>query len=123
MRWLRCIPLALLLGLVLFFALRPSANPADLAWVPAWLSEGGDRADAWRNFAAFFIVTTVALLTFRPYWSVVLIGMALLVIGLESAQNLIPDRWLEWSDVFEGLAGVALAGFLYYLFRPKSDSL
>lgn len=123
MRWLRFLPLTLLLGFVLFFALRPSSNPAELGWFPTWLTMGGDTADAWRNFAAFFVLTVAALLAFRPHWRVVLAGMALLVIGLEAAQNLIPDRWLEWADVLEGLAGVALAGFLYYLFRPKSDSI
>jgi hypothetical protein len=118
---LRYLPFFCLVALILFFALRHSSNPAEITWLPDWLKTGGDSADSWRNFGAFFLLTASGVVAFPRYWRLILVGVSLLVVGLEAGQNLIPDRWLEFSDIVEGLAGVGLAGFLYYLFRPKSD--
>jgi len=118
---LRSLPFFCLVALILFFALRPSSNLVEIAWLPDWLKKGGDSADAWRNFGAFFLLTASGILAFPGSWRLILVVVSLLVIGLEAGQNLLPDRWLEISDILEGLAGVGLAGFLYYLFRPKSD--
>jgi len=118
---LRCLPFFCLVALILFFALRPSSNPAEITWLPDWLKTGGDSADSWRNFGAFFLLTASGVVAFPRYWRLILVAVSFLVVGLEAGQNLIPDRWLEFSDIVEGLAGVGLAGFLYYLFRPKSD--
>ncbi len=79
-------------------------------------------ADAGRNFFAFFLLTIAALVAFRPFLVYVLLSVAALVIGIEAVQNILPDRWLQWTDILQGLLGVAAAGFLGYLFRSKEST-
>jgi TRAP-type C4-dicarboxylate transport system permease small subunit len=42
-------------------------------------------------------------------------------VGVEAAQNMLPDRWLQWTDILYGLLGVGLAGLLSQLFFNESD--
>ena len=114
----RFVPLALIGGLVAFFALRPSSNPADLPWMPTWLAWGGDQADAWRNVGAYFLLTLAALIALPDQKVPVLVLLGLLVPGLEALQGFLPDRWLEWTDILLGWAGVAAGAILMWLFRP-----
>lgn len=114
----RFLPLVLVGGLVGFFALRPSSNPADLPWLPSWLGWGGDSADAWRNMGAYFLLTVAAWIALPAQRVLVLLILALLVPGLELLQEFLPDRWLEWTDVLWGWAGVAVGALLMWLVRP-----
>lgn len=115
------IPLLGLGGLVLFFALRPSSNPADLAWLPSWVGWGGDMADAWRNLGAYFLLTLAAIFALPEFRPLVLLILFLLVAGLEALQGFLPDRWMEWTDILLGWAGVGAGALLMWLFRPSGD--
>ena len=118
MRFLRFLPLMLLLGLVGFFALRPSANPADLPWLPGWLGWGGVEADAWRNFGAYLLLTLAALVALPEQRLPVLAILSLLVPALELVQGFLPERWFEITDMLLGWAGVATGAILMWLVRP-----
>lgn len=118
MRIWRFVPLFLVGGLVAFFALRPSSNPADLPWLPQWLGWGGDQADVWRNFGAYLLLTLAALVALPEQKLPVLVVLVLLVPGLEALQGFLPDRWLEWSDILWGWAGVVAGAVVMWLFRP-----
>jgi len=117
MRFLRFIPFLLLLGLILFFGLRTSANLWELDWLPRWLVQGGEDPDAWRNTGAYFLFTLTVLFAFRgPRW-LILFLCGCLVVGVETAQNMLPERWLQWTDILYGFLGVSLAGALSFIFR------
>jgi hypothetical protein len=117
MRFIRFIPFLLLLGLILFFGLRTSANLWELDWLPRWLVQGGEDPDAWRNTGAYFLFTLTVLFAFRgPRW-LILFLCGCLVVGVETAQNMLPERWLQWTDILYGFLGVSLAGALSFIFR------
>jgi len=117
MRFLRFIPFLLLLGLILFFGLRTSANLWELDWLPRWLVQGGEDPDAWRNTGAYFLFTFSVLFAFRgPRW-LILFLCGCLVVGVETTQNMLPERWLQWTDILYGFLGVSLAGALSFIFR------
>lgn len=118
MRIWRFLPLFLVGALVAFFALRPSSNPADLPWLPQWLGWGGEQADSWRNFGAYFFLALAALVALPEQKLPVLVVLVLLVPGLEALQGFLPDRWLEWTDILWGWAGVAAGAVVMWLFRP-----
>jgi hypothetical protein len=121
MRFLRFIPFLLLLGLILFFGLRTSANLWELDWLPRWLVQGGVDPDAWRNTGAYFLLTISVLLAFRrPRW-LILFLCGCLVVGVEATQNMLPERWLQWTDVLYGLLGVSLAGAISCIFRNDAE--
>ena len=121
MRFLRFIPFLLFLGLVLFFGLRTSASLWELDWLPRWLVQGGEDPDAWRNTGAYFLFSLSVLFAFRrPRW-LILFLCGCLVVGVEAAQNMLPERWLQWTDILYGLLGVGLAGLLSQLFFNESD--
>jgi VanZ family protein len=121
MRFLRFIPFLLLLGLILFFGLRTSANLWELDWLPRWLVQGGEDPDAWRNTGAYFLLTISVLLAFRrPRW-LILSLCGCLVVGVEATQNMLPERWLQWTDVLYGLLGVSLAGAISCIFRNDAE--
>ena len=121
MRFLRFIPFLLFLGLILFFGLRTSANLWELDWLPRWLVQGGVDPDAWRNTGAYFLLTISVLLAFRrPRW-LILFLCGCLVVGVEATQNMLPERWLQWTDVLYGLLGVSLAGAISCIFRNDAE--
>ena len=120
-RFLRYIPFLFFLVLILFFGLRDSSNLWELDWLPRWLAQGGEDPDAWRNTGAYFLFTFSVLFAFRrPRW-LLLFLCGSLVVGVEAAQNMLPDRWLQWTDILYGLLGVGLAGLLSQLFFHESD--
>jgi len=43
-------------------------------------------------------------------------------VGVEASQNMLPERWLQWTDILYGLLGVSLAGALSYIFRNESEN-
>ena len=45
-----------------------------------------------------------------------------LVVGVEAAQNMLPERWLQWTDILYGFLGVSLAGALSCIFRNESEN-
>lgn len=119
MRFLRFIPFLFFLGLIVFFGLRTSANLWELPWLPRWLVQGGEEPDAMRNTGAYFILTFSVLFAFRrPRW-LILSLCGCLVLGVEATQNILPERWLQWTDILYGLLGVTLAGAFSFIFQDK----
>jgi VanZ family protein len=83
------------------------------------LAQGGEDPDAWRNTGAYFLFTFSALFAFRrPRWLILFLCGAL-VVGVETAQNMLPERWLQWTDILYGFLGVSLAGALSFVFRNE----
>jgi hypothetical protein len=122
MRFLRFIPFLVFLGLILFFGLRASSNLWELDWLPRWLVQGGENPDAWRNTLAYFLFSLSVLLAFRrPRW-LILFLCGSLVVGVEAAQNMLPDRWLQWTDILYGFLGVSLAGSISCIFWNQGEN-
>jgi hypothetical protein len=122
MRFLRFIPFLVFLGLILFFGLRASSNLWELDWLPRWLVQGGENPDAWRNTLAYFLFSLSVLLAFRrPRW-LILFLCGSLVVGVEAAQNMLPDRWLQWTDILYGFLGVSLAGYISCIFWNQGEN-
>jgi len=122
MRFLRFIPFLVFLGLILFFGLRTSSNLWELDWLPRWLVQGGENPDAWRNTLAYFLFSLSVLLAFRrPRW-LILFLCGSLVVGVEAAQNMLPDRWLQWTDILYGFLGVSLAGSISCIFWNQGEN-
>ena len=115
-RVLRCLPLALVVGLTVFLALRADPSLRDVSQVPRPMVRLLDSSDFLKNVLGFAVLAGTVHFAFagttRQPWSRLArraAGAALLVVGLEIAQLMLPQRSCDWRDIVAGWLGIGLA--------------
>ena len=118
------------LALALFFVLRPSAHGERLRGLPEpvgyWLNQHDDLS----NFAAFFVLASLAFRLrrappepvpwFRRHRGTLAIFL-LLVLAIEIAQHWIPGRQSDWHDIATGWSGILAAWLLDAWLSARSN--
>lgn len=99
-----------------WLALKPWPSLGRVSWFPRRLAAGLDGEDFLCNLGGYAVLTLVAHLTLPvrgPGAKAALAWragtLAMVVIGLETAQRWLPHRNFDRRDIAAGLLGVALA--------------
>lgn len=117
------------LAAIFFLELRSKASLADLRWMPRELVRFFDSHDFLNNVVAFGGLAATAHFAAtgwnREAWPRVVRRTALmcaLVVALECAQLLRPQRVCDWHDVVAGWLGLGLASLIWLRPNAGSDS-
>jgi hypothetical protein len=114
-------------GALAWLALKPWPSLGRVTWFPARPARWLDGEDFLCNFGGYAGLTLVAHLTLpagrRPgvARAARVAAIALLVVGLETAQLRLPHRSFDLKDIAAGLLGVALATLPWLRRRPAQE--
>lgn len=113
-RALALVAVAVLAGLIAFFALRSSPYLQYIPWMPRGLGRWADSHGIARNFVAFFaLALAVFLIVGRRVPHVAI--LCLFATALEVSQLWIRGRVFDWRDIVISIAGILAAWPLAWL--------
>jgi hypothetical protein len=107
-RAVRCVPLGIVLAATLYAGLRTRPEMRSIPGVPASWGDWLDVHDFLKNVVGFAVLSGAAHLAFPGNVIRNAFVLAVLVVGIELVQLLLPRRVIDVKDVVAGGLGVAL---------------
>jgi len=126
--------LAGVFGVVLWCALAPTPDLANIEWIPRWIGKWADANPTFRNFPAFGILAmgffAAGFVWFDPQRGAGQCALAFIgavtasfaAVAMEVAQVRLPGRFFDPDDIAWSIAGALTGAFVAWiggLFLPQ----
>lgn len=105
----RRAPLVLALAATLYAGLKTTPEMRSLPGMPVAWGDWLDAHDFLKNTVGFAVLAGAAHFAFPRRVALNAGALALLVVGIELTQRLLPQRIFDLNDIVAGWLGVALA--------------